>query len=123
MVARVVLAAVTVGCVVAALLWGRSARRLSRAVRRIEQAVGAGTDAAFLARASFEKDVHTTLLYAMLALGSLVILALGRSAYYTPFLAVFAPIAVSFRFAGRFLASARLAEERSALERRAEEVL
>src|SRR5579884_3685623 len=123
MVARTVLAAVTAGCLVAALLWGRSARRLARALHRIEQGVGAGTDAAFLARASFDKDLHTALLYALLGLGTLLILVIGSRSYYLPFLAVFAPIGISFRFAARFLASARLAEERSVLERRAEEVL
>ena len=123
MVARTVLAAVTAGCLVAALLWGRSARRLARALHRIEQGVGAGTDAAFLARASFDKDLHTALLYGLLGLGTLLILVIGSRSYYLPFLAVFVPIAISFRFAARFLASARLAEERAVLERRAEEIL
>lgn len=123
MVARAVLAAVTAGCLVAALLWGRSTRRLARALRRIEQAVGAGADAAVLARASFDKDLHTTLLYGFLAVGTLFVLVFGKNSYYLPFLVVFAPIAISFRFASRFLVSARLAEERSSLERRAEEVL
>jgi sigma-B regulation protein RsbU (phosphoserine phosphatase) len=121
--ARAVLAVVTAGCVIAALLWGRSSRRLARAARRIEQTVGAGRDAAFLARSSFQRDLHTTLLYALLAAGATAILVFGRSLYYLPFLVVLAPVVVSIRYAGRFLAAARLAEERASLERRAEEVL
>ncbi|HZT66009.1 MAG TPA: PP2C family protein-serine/threonine phosphatase [Acidimicrobiales bacterium] len=123
MVERAVLAAVSAGCLVAAWMWGRSSRRLQRAMRRIEQASGAGADAAALARAAFNKETHTALLYAVLAIGATLILVLGRSLYYIPFLLVFAPIGVSFRYASRFLAAARLAEERSVIERRAEEVL
>jgi sigma-B regulation protein RsbU (phosphoserine phosphatase) len=122
-VGRLVLGAVTVGCAVAAVLWGRSSRRLLRASRRIGQGSGAQGDAYFLSRISFAKDLHTTLLYGFFALGALLILIIGRSLYYLPFLVLFAPIALSFRNAGRFLYASRLAEERSFIERRAEEVL
>jgi phosphoserine phosphatase RsbU/P len=40
-----------------------------------------------------------------------------------PFALIIVPVVVSYRYAPRFLAEARLAEERSQLERRAEEVL
>ena len=123
MVERIVLVAVILGCSVAALLWGRSSRRLLRASRRISQGPGASSDATFLARVSFDKDLHTTLLYGFIGLGALLIAVFGHSLYYLPFLFVFAPIGVSFRNAGRFLTAARLAEERSTIERRAEEVL
>lgn len=120
---RSVLAAVTVGCLVASFLWGRSSRRLLRASRRIAQGPGTSSDVTFLARVSFDKDLHTSILYGFIGLGALAIDIFGRSFYYLPFLVVFAPIAISIRNAGRFLAAARLAEERSSLERRAEEVL
>ncbi|HZU74707.1 MAG TPA: PP2C family protein-serine/threonine phosphatase [Acidimicrobiales bacterium] len=123
MIARSVLGAVTAGCLVAAWLWGRSSRRLHRALRRIEQGLGPDSDAAILARANYDKELHTALLYGVLAAGTLAILVLGRSLYYLPFLLVFGPIAVSFRYASRFLFAARLAEQRSGIERRAEEVL
>ena len=123
MVERAVLGAVTVGCLVAAALWGRSSRRLRRALRRIEQASGPGTDSAALARAAYDKEAHTALLYGVLAAGSALIAVFGRNMFFLPFLLVFAPIGVSFRYASRFLSAARLAEERSSIERRAEEVL
>lgn len=123
MVARSVIVAVTVGCAVAALLWARSSRRLLRVSRRIAQGPGTSSDVTFLARVSFDKDLHTALLYGFIGLGSLLIAVFGRSLYYLPFLFVFAPIGVSFRNAGRFLSAARLAEERSSIERRAEEIL
>jgi phosphoserine phosphatase RsbU/P len=123
LVARVVLVAVTVGCLVTSLLWGRSSRRLLRASRRIAQGPGTSSDVTFLARVSFDKDLHTTLLYGFIGLGALLIAVFGHSLYYLPFLFVFAPIGVSFRNAGRFLNAARLAEELSIIERRAEEVL
>src|SRR5579875_4027848 len=102
MVERIVLGAVTLGCLAAALLWGRSSRRLLRAWRRVAQGQGDGTDAAFLARASFDKDLHTALLYGLFPLRALAILIFGRSLYYLPFLVVFAPIGISFRNASRF---------------------
>lgn len=123
MVERAVLAAVGVGCLVAAALWGRSSRRLRRAMRRIEQATGPGTDSALLARAAFDKELHTALLYAALAASCALIAASGRTFYFLPLLLVFAPIGISFAYASRFLAAARRAEERSTIERRAEEVL
>ncbi|MBV9662183.1 MAG: serine/threonine-protein phosphatase [Acidimicrobiales bacterium] len=120
------LAAAAVFCAVAAALWGRAAARLARAARRIEAETASsstGREATDLARAAFDKDLHTALLYGVLAVG-LVVASFSDSAWYEiPLLAVSIPVVMTIRFAPRFFAEARLAENRAMLERRAEEVL
>jgi phosphoserine phosphatase RsbU/P len=120
------LAAAAVFCAIAAALWGRAAARLARAARRIEAETASsshGRDATELARSAFDKDLHTALLYAVLTIG-LAVASLSDSAWYElPLLAVSIPVVLSIRYAPRFFAEARLAENRAMLERRAEEVL
>ena len=120
------LAAAAVFCAVAAALWGRAAARLSRAARRIEAETASsstGREATDLARAAFDKDLHTAVLYSVLAVG-LAVASLSNSPWYqVPLLGVSIPVVVTLRFAPRFFAEARLAENRAMLERRAEEVL
>jgi sigma-B regulation protein RsbU (phosphoserine phosphatase) len=120
------LAAAAVFCAVAAALWGRAASRLSRAARRIEAETASsstGREATDLARAAFDKDLHTALLYSILTVG-LAVASVSSSAWYQiPLLAVSIPVMLTIRFAPRFFAEARLAENRAMLERRAEEVL
>jgi serine phosphatase RsbU (regulator of sigma subunit) len=120
------LAAAAVFCAIAAALWGRAASRLARAARRIEAETASsshGRDATELARAAFDKDLHTALLYAVLTVG-LAVASLSKSAWYQlPLLGVSIPVVVSIRYASRFFDEARLAENRAMLERRAEEVL
>ncbi|GEM_PF-63909 len=120
------LAAAGVVCAIAASVWGRAAARLARAARRIELetlTTGTGTEAAELARSAFNKDLHATILYALLS-GGLVLAAFSTSEWFEALLlAVSVPAVASLRYAPRFLAEARLAEQRSRLERRAEEVL
>jgi phosphoserine phosphatase RsbU/P len=120
------LAAAAVFCVIAAVLWGRAAARLGRAARRIEAETASsshGRDATELARSAFDKDLHATLLYGLLAVGLAVASVSNTFWYELPLLAVSIPVVMSIRFAPRFLAEARLAENRAMLERRAEEVL
>jgi sigma-B regulation protein RsbU (phosphoserine phosphatase) len=120
------LAAAAVLCVIAATLWGRAAARLARAARRIKAETAAssnGREAYELARAAFDKDLHATLLYSILAV-ALGIGAESKSVWFSiPFIAVAVPVAITVRFAPRFLEEARTAEVRAMLERRAEEVL
>ena len=120
------LAAAAVFCAVAAALWGRAAARLARAARRIEAETASsshGRDATELARAAFDKDLHTALLYAILTVGFAVASISTSGWYQIPLLAVGIPVVVSIRYAPRFFDEARLAENRAMLERRAEEVL
>lgn len=118
--------AVAACCAIAAVVWGRAAARLSRAARRIEarsSGTAAGQEALELARAAFDKDVHTTLLYSILTVG-FAVASLSRSPWFDiPLLAVSVTVVLSVRFAPRFLAEARLSEQRSLLEQRAQEVL
>lgn len=120
------LAAVGLVCAVAAFVWARAAARLSRAARRIEDetvASGTSSEAARLARIAFNKDLHAAVLYSVLAVG-LVLASFSTSPWFEVLLlGVTVPAVVSLRYAPRFLAEARLAEQRSRLERRAEEVL
>jgi serine phosphatase RsbU (regulator of sigma subunit) len=113
-------------CAVAAVVWARAAARLARAARRIEDetlASGTSSEAARLARTAFNKDFHAAVLYAVLAAG-LILASFSKSPWFEVLLlAVSVPAVVSLRYAPRFLAEARLAEQRSRLERRAEEVL
>jgi serine phosphatase RsbU (regulator of sigma subunit) len=113
-------------CAVAAVVWGRAAARLARAARRIEEETlssGTSAEAAKLARTAFNKDLHAAVLYSVLAAG-LILASFSTSPWFeVVLLAVSVPAVVSLRYAPRFLAEARLAEQRSRLERRAEEVL
>ncbi len=125
MITRPVLGLVAVGCAAAAFVWGRSARRLLRASRRIERGVRdrGADDVLALARSSYLKDAHTALLYILLFVVSTTAALDGRSLYALPFLLVLVAVVVSLRYARMFLGAARVAESRAHLERRAEEVL
>jgi serine phosphatase RsbU (regulator of sigma subunit) len=70
-----------------------------------------------------QKEVHTTVLYGLLTVSALATSLTDRDLADLPFLLVLVPVAISLRYAPRFLAAARLTEERSLIERRAEEVL
>jgi serine phosphatase RsbU (regulator of sigma subunit) len=107
----------------AALIWLRSALRLLRAARRIETEANA-REAGVLARSAFLKDIHTALLYLVVAAG-LGVSAFGKSLVDkgAVWALVVIPVLIAWRYSRRFLAEGSLAEERSKLERRAEEVL
>ncbi|HEV8115118.1 MAG TPA: PP2C family protein-serine/threonine phosphatase [Acidimicrobiales bacterium] len=115
-----------VACLVSVTLWGRSARRLKRALGRIERTLqrsGGDDEAADLSRAAFRKEMHTTLLYAVLAL-ALGAGAIGGARWTAIPLALCAvPLAMSIGYGRNFVYEAELAESRSMLLRRAEEVM
>jgi len=115
------LALVSVGCLVAAAVWGRSARYRQKLYRRLERESG-DADLKSLARSDFRKDLHTTVLYAVLALATAVAAVVGGSGLLV-LLLVAVPIAVSLIFGRNFINEARLEHSRSELERRAQEVL
>jgi len=120
------LAAAGVVCAVAAIVWARAAARLARAAHRIEEeslSAGKGSEAARLARTAFNKDLHAAVLYSLLAAGLLLASYSTSPWFEVLLLAVSIPAVFSLRYAPRFLAEARLAEQRARLERRAEEVL
>ncbi len=118
-----ILAAVAVACFVASVVWGRSARSLHRVSARVEREFGSGSDATVIARSAFRKEVHSAVLYAVLAIAAAATAAIDRREAAALFAFVLIPVAVSVVFGKDFVREARLAESRFALERRAEEVL
>jgi serine phosphatase RsbU (regulator of sigma subunit) len=118
-----ILAIVALGCVVAAVLWGRSARYLRRVELRLEAEVGADSDATVLARSQFRKELHTAILYAVLAAASLPVSFSGQGEADVLYAFVLVPVAMALAYGRDFIREARLFEDRSNIERRAEEVL
>src|SRR2546425_1876030 len=98
MIVRPWLLALAAGCLVAAILWGRSAARLERAAKRIEAEMAGsvtGRDAVGLARSAWQKDLHATVLYALLGIG-LIFASLSSAAWLSlPLLAVGVPVVAS----------------------------
>ncbi|MHB8670774.1 MAG: PP2C family protein-serine/threonine phosphatase [Acidimicrobiales bacterium] len=121
MVERVVLVPVALGCLTASVVWGRSALRLERARRRMED--GSASGALELAGAAVRKELHACVLYAIAA-GALILgVAVGPEALSLALVTLAVPIAGTFVQRGKFSREASLVEERASLERRAEEVL
>lgn len=118
-----VLAAVAVACLFAAVVWGRSARHLNKVWRRVEHQFGPDADATVLARTTFRKELHATVLYGVLCVSIGVGSAWERSPRPLLSTLVLVPVAVSILYGRDFIRTSRIAEDRFTLERRAEEVL
>jgi serine phosphatase RsbU (regulator of sigma subunit) len=118
-----ILAVLGVGCAVAAIVWGRSARYLRRVELRLQQETGADSDATVLARSQFRKELHTSILYAVLALASVPVSFSDRGDADVLYAFVLVPVAMAFVYGRDFIREARLFEGRAIIERRAEEVL
>jgi len=119
---ELLLALVGLGCGLAAMVWGRSARMRHRNWRQLRQYSGHG-DAKELARADYVKDVHTSLMYVCVALASLGLLVWGTGRARGLLILMAFPVALTFDRARNLKREARIALERSELERRAQEVL
>jgi serine phosphatase RsbU (regulator of sigma subunit) len=118
-----ILAVVAVAALVAALVWGRSADRLKRVWQRMEDEHGHDADATVLARSAYRKEVHTVTLYAVISVAAAVsAVSTAPEAVYA-FALILIPVGLSLIFGKDFRREARIAEDRIALERRAEEVL
>ena len=113
---------VAAACDIAGGVWVRSARRLQIVAGRTEREFGRTSDAATVARSAFRKDVHSAVLYAVLAVAVGAGSVLEQDARWL-FAVVLVPVAVSIVFSRDFVRDSRLAESRLSLERRAEEVL
>jgi len=118
-----ILAVVAVSALVAALVWGRSAQRLQKVWLGLEDELGHDADATVLARSSYRKELHTVTLYAVIAVASAIaaVWEIREADYFFAFILV--PVGLSIFYGRDFRREARLAEDRSRLERRAEEVL
>ncbi|HZD64646.1 MAG TPA: PP2C family protein-serine/threonine phosphatase [Acidimicrobiales bacterium] len=120
------LGVVALGCAIAALVWGRSSRRLYRMYRRLQRDGGEGEgrdESLALVHASYVKDTHTALLYLCLVVVAGAEAAWGGQLYTAPLLLLAVGVVATLRSGRWFQDSARLAQSRALLERRAEEVL
>jgi serine phosphatase RsbU (regulator of sigma subunit) len=121
-----VLAGIGVACAIAAVVWGRSSLRLLRAARRAEAAVaatGSGGGPAQLLRSAFQKDLHATVLYALVSVTNLIASLSNHLIFDTPRLLLLVPIGFSLAFYRRLLQDAQSLEDRARLDRRIEEIL
>ena len=118
-----ILAVVALACAFAAVVWGRSARYLRKVELRLEQETGADSDATTLARSQFRKELHTAVLYGVLALASLPVSFSNRGEADVLYTFVLVPSVMAFWYGRDFIREARLFEGRASIERRAEEVL
>ena len=126
MIAKPYLLAIAAGCGVAAFIWLRSSFRLQRSWHRIERMVGEsgrGLEAAELAHFAFRKELHTGLVYAILAVSLAVTAYDTGMAFDLPLLLLGGPIVGTVIAGRRFLKQAQDSETRSLLERKAEEAL
>ena len=118
-----ILALVAIACVAAAVVWGRSAVRHQISWQRIEGEYGAASDQSVLARASFRKELHASVLYGVLAIACGVVAIVGTPESEALFGFILVPVIVSIVYSRDFRKVARIAEDRTQIERKAEEVL
>ena len=118
-----ILVVVAVACAVAAVVWGRSARYLRKLQTRVTAELGPDDEPTILARAQFRKELHTTVLYCVLAVASLVAGISPNENAVLLYTFILVPIGLSAFYGRDFIREARLFETRTMLERRAEEVL
>jgi len=118
-----ILAVVAVACVLAAVVWGRSARYLRKVELRLEAETGTESDATVLARSQFRKELHTAVLYGVLAAASLAVSFSPQGEIDVLYAFVLIPVVMALVYGRDFIREARLFEGRAAIERRAEEVL
>ena len=114
---------VAAACAIAAAVWARSALRLKKVAQRAEREFGWESDVATVARSAFRKDVHTSVLYLVLAVVSMGGATLTMDHAIALFTLVLIPVLISVVYGRDFVRDSRLAESRLEIERRAEEVL
>ncbi len=123
MVERPVLLVLALGCIGAASVWARSGQRLQRAQRRMAAAMGPDDTGTEAVRLAYRRELHTALLYAVLAVSLALGSLSGRAVFDIPLVLLVVPVFISLRYGRRFVEEAGLAEARWVRERRAEEVL
>lgn len=119
---RALLVVVALGCALATVIWGRSARYRGRVLSRAERAM-ADPEVVELIRSDVRKDLHTAVLYGVLTLAAAVAAILSTAHSTLVLLLVLVPVGMSIVFGRNFVAEARVEARRSQLERRAQEVL
>ncbi len=123
---QLILAIVAVACAAATVVWGRSALYRRKIIRRVEQESAENApdaDVMELLVSDFRKDLHTTILYAVLAVSELIVAVADNASATVVSALILVPVALSFVFGRNFVHQARLEHRRSQLQRRAQEVL
>lgn len=120
---EIILALAGAASLVAATLWWRSARRLRVVWTRVEAESGREADVTVLARSQFRKDLHTSVLYTSVAVGLGALAVFDDRVGGAAFVILALPVTLSVLFGRDFVRESRIAEDRSKLERKAEEVL
>ena len=75
-----ILALVGVASLIAAVVWGRSTRRLHVVWKRVQAEHGPEAPVSVLARSAFRKDLHSASLYAVLAIAAVGVAVAGEVA-------------------------------------------
>ena len=123
---QLILAIIAMACAAAAAIWGRSAVYRRTVIQRVEQESAENdvdSDVMELLVSDFRKDLHTTILYAVLAVSELAVAIVDDSSASLLTALILVPVGLTFVFGRNFVRQARLEHRRSQLERRAQEVL
>jgi serine phosphatase RsbU (regulator of sigma subunit) len=117
-----VLAVVAVACAAAALIWGRSAAYRQKILRRVERDSD-DRELTELLQSDFRKDLHTSLLYAVVATSTVIGAIFGPEVLALLLALVLVPVATTVIHGRNFVKEARVEHQRTAREKRAQEVL
>jgi serine phosphatase RsbU (regulator of sigma subunit) len=120
---EITLALIGAASLVAAAVWSRSARRLRVVWKRIEAERSPEADVTVLARSQYRKDLHTTFLYVSLTIAAFGVATWDDRVADGLFGLVLVPVGLSVLYGRDFARESRIAEDRSTIERKAEEVL
>ncbi|MFN0090110.1 MAG: PP2C family protein-serine/threonine phosphatase [Acidimicrobiales bacterium] len=120
--ARAALVVTAVLCLLAALVWGRSARTRHKLAARVRRDLGPG-DPAELSWSTFVNHTLVAATFVVAGLAASAALGLDGGARVAPFALLALPAAASLVYGRKFPRHARLSDQRWQLERRAEETL
>ena len=118
-----VLAALSVVCLLAALVYVRSARLRYRVVRLIDADANRDVEAHSLAFSAFRKEAHSAIVYALLAPAAAIVALVERVEVSAVFGVMAVPAVASLWWARLSVREARMARNRWDIERRAGEAL
>ena len=118
-----VLAALSVVCLLAALVYVRSARLRHRVVRLIDADANRDVEAHSLAFSAFRKEAHSAIVYALLAPAAAIVALVERVEVSAVFGVMAVPAVASLWWARLSVREARMARNRWDIERRAGEAL
>lgn len=119
----IVLGSLALLCLAAAIVYARSARHRWRVVKLIEADPNADIEAHSLAFAAYRKELHATLVYAVLAPAAAIVAASDDIEMAIVFGAMAIPATISLWWARSSVREARMARNRYDIERRAEQAL